>query len=279
MSNIIDHKKIRLPYNYVLVKPDEEMEKYHYNGKETSLYVGKSHMTYVDPNDSVDFEQQETVITQANHWAITGEVLVAPDRLAYYGERVEKIRSKADLDDYDIIEMNKLSQASLKYDVPQEIKAGDRVLFDANIHISTMENLMQLETDIGVLYLIKYDQLRGIIREDEIYPLNSIVFFKWDKINRSISKQFAITGKYDHISDASPTEGLFGEVFNIGANCRAELEGFKHKKSGIHNLKKGSKFIFKMADANNVENEGHHYLFGGEEIYMIRQSDILMEVD
>lgn len=279
MNESIDPTKIKLPANYVLIKPDDDMEKYHLDGKETSIYIGKSSMQYVDPLDSLDFEQKETVTSQADHWAITGTVIKNPERISFYGRKINKIKARAgsELGHDDIIEMNKLFHKSVTYDCSLETKEGDKVLFDPHAHIRAVENLEFIETDQGLMYLIRYDHLRAIIREDGIYPLNSIVFFKWERKKELIKGIFDLEDR--HISDAPPKEALIGEVYSVGEIVNSSLSNLDVIPGPNISIKKGDRFLFTGVSANNVESDGHHHLFGGEDILMIRQSDILALVD
>lgn len=276
MKDIIDHKTIEIPLNFCLVKPDKNHDKFHFNGKETDIIVGTTAEVYVDPEDSLDFTKKETVTTQANHWGITGEVIAIPKKLEYNGRRIKKITSQDSITNDDILKMNRLLEYSLKHDTPLEVKNGDKVLFSPHAHVFSADNSASIETDIGTLFFIRYDELRGIVREDEVYPLNGVVFFKWIQSEEKKMGDSALFVGKKRIWDADPKEGLIGEVISIGANISSDLEGFIVSDKDDYSLvKPGCRFLFYGISSNNVETEGHFHLFGGEEVLMIRQKDIL----
>lgn len=279
MGKIIDHKTISIPSNFVLIKPDEEMEKYHIDGKESSIYIGKSSMQYVDPLDSLDFSMKETVTTQANHWSVTGKVIKTPEKLNFFGRQIKRIKEENKGDDIDIQHMARLSENSLKYETEMVLKEGDRVLMDAHTHISVVEEDKILDTDIGRLYLVRYDMLRGYFTDEGLIPLNGIVFFKWLKPQVMKHGTLSIHRPIEYIWDAPPKEGLVGEITAVGPDVRGEIVGLQYTTHAVPKFKKGDRILFTQWAANNVENEGHFHLFGGEEIYMIRSSEIIATLD
>lgn len=279
MKEIIDHTKIKIPSNYVLIKPDDNLDKFHINGTESSLYVGLSSMKYSDPEDSLDFTNQETMDTQADHWAITGKVIGVPDKLNYFGEEINKLRLTPGLDELELKKMSNLNDYSLKYDVPMEVSVDDVVLFEAHVHIKVSESKSFINTDIGLLYLVRYDLLRGIVRDKTVYPLNGIVFFKWLQDGHIDYKSLKLEMPKMDIWDANFKATLIGEIVNIGATPKSELFGYQKIDHDSDEIKIGDRFIFKSISANNVENQGHFHLFGGEEILMIRRSEMLAIIE
>lgn len=278
-KEIIDHKKIKIPVNYCLVKVDKDHKYFHVDGKESFLEIGKSAMVYNDPVDSLDFSMKETMDTYANHWAVTGTVIKSPEKLKFYGNEIKSILSRNNFDDLDVSQMERLGKASIKYDVDLEVKDGDRVLFEPHTHIRVSEHDEYIDTDLGRLYLVKYDMLRGVFKGEDIYPLNSIVFFRWKQETELKFGGLTLALEEKRIWDADHKEAQIGEVMSIGQISRGELNGWQYIDGVNQEIPVGSRFIFKSTHVNNVETEGHFHLFGGEEIFMIRQSDILGLID
>lgn len=276
MSEIIDHKTIRLPHNYVLVKPNNDLKKYHLDGKETSIFVGVSAMVDNDPEDSLDFSQKETMVTHADHWSITGEVIQVPEKLVFYGDEIKRVSSRSQLYDSDVLQIQKLASASLQYESPMELEIGNTVVFDAAVHVDCNEMGKVIETDIGDLYLIRYDRLIGVVMGDDyVYPLNGLVFFKWNQKTLKQKGELLYHELEKDIWDADPKELQDGEVLEIGRFIKKSLKGGVLNDIPFMDMKKGDEFLFRQMHAYNVENQGHHYLWKGDIVYAIHSQDII----
>lgn len=274
MNELINHKDILPQTSWVLIKPDEEMENYHLNGKETSIIVGKSFMKYVDELDSLDFETNESVDTQAHHWPISGKVICAPKRNVFYGHDIKRLFKDIpddSLTPYDLERANKMKDASVEVESPVEVKEGDRVIFDYGVNMRCYEDGQYFHTDIGTLFLVRYDKLEGVINDNGITPLNGNVFFKWDK-----KKKIGFLDLPDHeIQDAKGIQ--YGELTHVGTNLRFSKTGFQlHDCS--YDFKVGERIMFNWFDSTMLESPLHFNIFDGEEIYKIRRRDILAVV-
>lgn len=278
MKEIIDHTKIMMPYNYVLIKPDKDQEKFHIDGKESFLHVGTSAMVYVEEEDSLDFTRQETMLNDADHWSITGEVICVPNKIGYLARELNQIYDGAKnggLVDDDVKKLIRISEDTVNFDTDIEIVKGDKVLFDAGVHTDCESTGKIIETDIGTLYMVKYDRLRAYIRNEEITPLNGIVLFNWIQPDEVKHKSLTISALKRDIWDVGKKEVLIGEVRSFGSVIRGEIKGAVPSEFSMKPMSKGDKFYFNGIKANNVENEGHYHLFGGDLVYMIRQTDII----
>lgn len=267
---IVNHKEIKPQTNYVLIKPDEESEKYHLNGKETSIFIGKSFMKYVDEHDSLDFTTVEAVDTQAQHWPITGTVICAPKKNVFYGHDIRKlIDSRGEsIDPEDMQQANRMKDASVEFQSPVEVKEGDRVIFDYGVNMRCYEDGQYFHTDIGTLFLVKYDKLEGVIHEEEIMPLNSNVFFEWEKPDK-IGSFIAVEKEIYEV------EGIqYGRVTHVGSNIRYSTKGMQLFDEA-HQFKVGDRIMFNWYDATMVESQSHLTIFDGREIYTIRARDII----
>lgn len=269
-----DHKTIRPATNYALILPDEEAEKYHLNGKETNIYVGKSFMKYIDEHDSLDFEMKETVDTQAQHWPITGRVICAPQKNVFYGHEIQKIINDRgeSITPEDMQQLNRMKDASVEYQSPVEIKEGDKVIFDYGVNMRCYEDGQYFHTDIGTLFLVKYDKIEGIIYEDRIHPLNANIFFKWEKPEK-IGSFIAIDKEIHEVSGYQ-----YGVVTHVGSNIRYSTRGMQLFDEA-HQFKVGDRIMFNWFDATMIESQSHLTIFGGEERYHIKARDIVALVE
>lgn len=275
MSELINHQDIKPQTNYVLVLPDEEMIKYHLNGKETGIYVGKSYMKYVDENDSLDFETAENVDTQAHHWPISGTVITAPQKNVFYGHDIHRYKrgiSPESLTPDDLQKLNKMTNASSNVQSPVEVKTGDRVMFDYMMNILCYQNGMYFNTDIGTLFLIRYDNLIGKIVDKEITPLNGNIFFEWEK-PKSI-------GSFDALDiEIYEAKGVQkGKVTHRGTNLRYFLQG-SNLIDFPTEFNPGETILFKPEYCSMIESQMHLSIFDGREIYTIKRHDVLAKIE
>lgn len=272
--NVIDHKKIKLPVNYCLILPDEELEKYHLNGKETDIYVGRSLMKYIDEHDSLDFEMKETVDTYAHHWPISGRVIAVPDKLVFNGHKLVRRResiSDESMTPDDMKELNQMSQHSLRAESPLEIEVGDTVFFDYLKNLNCYDDGMYLNTDIGTMFLLRYDDLIGKKNSDGIMPLNGNIFFEWDQ-------QLANGGivlQEKQIYDAvGPQQGI---VTHVGTPISYYLQGAQLVNQ-VSDFEVGDRIYFLPQLCTMIESQMHLHIFDGKEIYTALRYDILARV-
>lgn len=266
---MIDHKKILIPVNYVLVKPDQDHTHFHVNGKEF-LEIGTTAERDKAKDDSLYSDMQETNFEVAHSWATTGVVYQVPNRLEYHGHELERMYGKIH-DSYDEEKFQRLSKSTMKFATPMEVEIGDRVMFFYNEHIQAREMGRCIDTDIGEMYLIKYDDLEAKVLSDQLYPLNGYVFFK------EIKEEL----KSDHIQVISDDIEIYdrkgsqkGEVVNIGVPIGG-TEWETYISDPTSGIKVGDIIHFKGFDCSNVEADNHNLFFGGEEIKKIRRPDIL----
>lgn len=273
-TKVIDHKTIKPQTNWVLIKPDEEMEKYHLNGVETNILVGKSFMKYVDQDNPYDMDKSETVDTQAHHWPISGKVICAPKKNVFYGHDISRMFSRISDDSLtpdDLARANKMKDASVDVQSPVEVKEGDRVIFDYGQNMRCYEDGQYFHTDIGTLFLIRYDKLDGVINKNGIKPLNGNIFFKWLK-----EKKIGSLYLPDH--EIQDSKGIqYGDVTHVGTNLRYSKVGFRLFDCS-HEFNVNDRIMFDWFDSTMLESPLHLNIFDGQEIYKIHRRDILATV-
>lgn len=271
---LINHKDIKLSTNWCLIKPHEQMEKYHLDGKETSIYVGTSFMKYIDEEDSLDFEQKETVDTQAQHWPISGTVIGVPQKNIFYGleikRKVDSLGESITPDEMHSIQRQRSASSSCMSEV--DIQIGDEVIFDYMMNMKCYDEGLYFHTDIGTLFLIRYDDLYGKKNESGIKPLNGNIFLEWDRPDK--------TGSFDTIQKEiyDLVDVQYGRVTHTGDDPRYYLRGGKLIDAPVE-IKKEDRIMFMPYDITMLESQSHLSIFDGKEIYTIKRYDILAKIE
>ena len=153
--------------NYVLVKPDEHHTTFQFNGRETNII-----------SSSYIFEGENQIKADQRNYSTVGTVYAVCEKLNFYLPQINKLRESHDL--YKDMggmgtalvrpdiqkEIDRLTDLSVRFDTPIEVKAGDRVNFDYLTHDKVKENALIVETDEGTMYLVKYDLLYAVLDEN-----------------------------------------------------------------------------------------------------------------
>lgn len=270
--SVINHKEIQPSTNWVLVRPTEIMEKYHLDGKETSIFVGHSAMKYLDPHDSLDFEQAESVDTHAHHWPITGEVIAVPKNNVFYGHEIKKIMElPADvITPEDIQKANRLKDASSRFRSEVEVSVGDQVVFDYMMNIKCYEEGLVFKTDIGDLFLILHDDIDINLSTGDFKPLNGNILFEW--IQDTGKGKINLLEK--EIQDATGIQK--GVVTHVGTDPRFYIEGLQLIDMPS-DIQVGDVIYFQPYECSMLESKLHLSIFGGKEIYTIKRHNILFK--
>lgn len=138
-------------YNYVLIAPDAH-------------HVAGTHG--VVTADAFD---------RQNDFAVTGEIVGVCDSLLYFGRELRKIGDVSRAAPLRQARALDMAKATCSYDVPIEVRAGDRVAFPYLFHL-TDSATADYEHTIDGLLLIEYHELVARINKDgSLYPLNGRV--------------------------------------------------------------------------------------------------------
>lgn len=161
-------RNIKPRANYVLIKPDENLTTYQFNGKETQILSS----TYV-------FEGTEQIKSDQKNYSTLGTVYAVPQKLEFHLEEITKLREGHDL--YKSFgnmgtalvrpdiqkEIDRLLNLSVRFGTEVEIEAGDRVNFDYLVHDKVREEGLMVETKEGLMYLVKYDFLYMVLDSND----------------------------------------------------------------------------------------------------------------
>lgn len=286
---IIDHKKIKLPVNYVAILPDPDFEFYHKSdGTQSSIRVATSLRQYKNPHSEWDYEEEEVVESIGHNLSYSGKVIQIPEKLIFNGYLAEKFFEdnrdvlggfmEQDVTDERSMEKRKASmrasqklqeirEDSMEYDVPIEVEVGDRVFYD----FTEKFDPTYIETDIGELLLVPYDKLEVRVRGAEVYPLNDNVLIEWIKKDKL---------KLGNLELHAPTKEIYeskgiqeAKVVALPVQSQGNINPKEHVD--ISGLNIGDIIGFIPQYAFYLENENHYVLFGGKEILRIKAKDIL----
>lgn len=105
------------------------------------------------------------------------EVVKAPNSNFYLGALIHPFMNQRDFGPSDQKLSSRLTQRTTYFDVPIEIKDGDKVVLK---HIG----LTQEHLKFGEYMIVKYDNLIGRIDGYDVYPLNGAIFLEMDDDKR-----------------------------------------------------------------------------------------------
>jgi hypothetical protein len=150
---MISIKNIRIPYNWVLLKPDPDHETYQIGGRETGIRAPT--YTYKDGN---------RVDAKHKNFATTGTVYGVPERIRFTREDIKKIKASVITerdglntvaDTWLLYKINSLKESGCRFETDNELEVGDRVKFSYHIHMQAE----YFDTEEGRMCFVKYDQI------------------------------------------------------------------------------------------------------------------------
>lgn len=271
-----DHQKIKTLSNYVLVLPDPVNDTYQIAGSETGIYVGDSAMVDRTDDDKGVERIEETVLTNSQHYSVKGKVYAIPEKLTFNGTKIKKKRLNFASDDGDVAELGRLVGSSLDYDAEMELEVGDEVMFDYLQHIECYEEGKFITTDLGDMYLMRYDSLFLAIKPDgRKVPLNGIVIIEEKPLER-ITESGLIIPLLIEMEDKI-TKWSCAEVILAGK----PLRGYKQDltlSDDPQPLKEKDLIMFRPGGSFPLEWVLHQKVFPGQKVLGIRRKDIFMVI-
>lgn len=297
MGTEINHRDIVVPLNHVLIKPDEDFKFFHNEkGEETGIHVATSFRQYKNPNSEWDYEEEEVLETISQNLSYSGTVIKTPRRInfdgyaaeryfkenqhilediTYTSEDEERMRGKRKVAMKCAARLQEIRENSLQFDVDIEINEGDKVYYDFMEKFSVYKNGLVLDTDIGELYLIRYDKLEMVVRDGNVHPLNMNVLIEWKSKEEISYGSLTLAASPKKIYETSGIQE--GVVVGVPTQAKGFLN--PEEKVSVHNMNLGECVVFKPEYAYYLENENHYTLFGGREILRIRAHNILFKKD
>lgn len=273
---MININKFKIHHNYVLVLPDQNFTTYSFGGIETDIAVGDTPV-YRHKNDDMEKEVVDTNTSYGQHLSVRGQVYKVPERLIYNGDKMweERKRFSNDKSAMDVIQ--NLRESSVLFDVPMEVQVGDMVYFDYQQHYDCVQYGRVIETELGDMYLMRYDSLMLSHPKDDpkkVKPLNGRILIEKTKETDGKTESGILvplvssnTGKVGKFSYAT--------IVATGALCRGYLEDLT-ACDDPRPLNEGDCVIYKPSGAHLLEWHFHQTLFGGKEVYALHRKDLLL---
>ena len=259
---MIEIKKMKLMPNLILVKPEKDHDTYQLNGRETgiinSLAVG----------------------TAGQRMNVYGTVLSVCEGLRFTGKLIDRARKNLSGGEVQTA-VDLLKRQSVLYDVPMELKEGDKIMYFYKNQIDAFKEAKVLyDTDAEVpVMLMKYDNIRAIVRgDDELYPLNANVFIrpiqlKTDK--KTIGGIQLLEKK--HMGMDVKKAISYGIIVEVGCRCDGYLEFPQYGGDPLLELRTGDIVMYDGRMSRNLEFELHQTMATPRKI--IHRKDIYHKVD
>lgn len=269
----VDYKKITIPRNYVLVLPDHDFENFHIDGKE-SISAGK-----------VDLENV------AAHYSIKGKVFAVPQEIVFNLDRIRanRIPDAPELDFEQTmfyfkthqVETEGYKQGSVLFDVTMDVRLNDTVYFNYQEHYNCYDHGRYVETEMGDMFLIKYDQLICCHPEDkpaEITMLNGMMFIEPIDVKGEFGDNVIRRAGFD-LPTKEGQEGDFkkkltiGRVRLFGRHCKAYIDQ-PDNVEGPYDFAPGQIVMYNPKVAPTLEFSLHKTMFEGKNLVKLRRRNI-----
>lgn len=205
---MINLEKLRIPANYVLVKPKQDYDTYQIDGRETGILSALS------------------VDTVGQRVAIYGTIMKVPEKLVYNGSDLRAVQQSRYPEDYAQPMIDDLKRSSVQFDVPMEVQLGDNVMFYYKNQIDCYKEGRVIHSDQGTLLMMKYDTLRAIsYGEDRVYPLNASVFIRRITLaEEEITASGLIKLQQTHMGMSKKKKIQIGMVTEAGCRCKGYID-------------------------------------------------------
>lgn len=280
-DNSVNTSELIMMANYVLVLPDPQLTSYQFKGRELGL---------ISPD--FKYENGEKISIKEKNMSVFGTVYGVPSHLQFNLDKIEKLKRTYTLFDetkpytcpVNIAvhrEIGELTRNSVMFDVDIEIKKGDRVNFSYQAHKTAKEEKMILDTELGEMYLIKYDMLYMVV--DENYQpkrmLNGYILVEPDEIEtlKEDGKEFIehsgglVTLAPKHkLKKTRKTQN--GTVIKAGGYCRRFLQQ-PEKKDDTKYLEDGDRIMYDPRLCKKLELDIHQ-IVSDKILHLIQRKDI-----
>lgn len=279
---MVNTKDIQMLANYVLILPDPHLETAQVSGKETNLYV-----------PDFKYEKGEKISIKERNASVFGKVYSVPSHLSFNQKEIKKLVDTHTLfyrENNQNVPINigihrriaELTKNSVIYDTNIEIQAGDRVNFSYTAHKTAKDQKMIFDTELGEMYLIKYDMLYMVV--DESYKpkrmLNGYVLAEPEEIQvlKEESGQEFIEQKHGLVTLAPKNKikktkkTQKGIVKLFGTRNRGYLQEIE-KEDFTDALEVGQKIIYDPRRCQRLEYSTHQ-IMSDKVLHLIHRKDI-----
>lgn len=278
---IVHTSQLQMLANYALVLPDPQLETYQLKGNETGL---------ISPD--FKYEKGEKITVREKNMSVFGTVYGVPTSLNFNMDEIERIKRSYTLQERvngQIIPVNisihrqigELTRNSVLFDTEIEIKKGDRVNFSYQAHKKAKDERMILDTELGEMYLIKYDMLFMTVDEHykPIKMLNGYILTEPEEleVKKEGAQEFiehtgglvTLAPKYK-IKKTRKTQ--VGKVIKAGRRNNAYLQ-FPDKRDCIESISEGQQILYDPRLCQKVEYESHQ-IMSDKILHLVHRKDI-----
>lgn len=241
---MIKISELDIPTNYVAVKADEDYDNYQVDGRDTGI---KSGLAFGTAGQRV---------------SIFGTVVKAPNKLVFLGDEIRETRNIYGDSEQGTDEADLLKHQSVLYDVPVEVKAGDRVMYFYKNHMDAYRNNMVIHTDEGPVMIMRYDTLTAVLlSEDELYPLNGYLFIelKEKATDKQTTAGIHLLEK-THMGVKFKNKMSIGKVIEVGSLVNGYIEFLNEAPDDATEFKNGDFIYFDARMTRNLQFNLHQTL-------------------
>lgn len=269
-KKLVDYSKVVIPKNYVLILPDPNHEFFHdKEGNETDFMIGRSLMVDNSTDGDEPGELVDTVLSDSQHFSVRGKVYVVPKKLSFPKEEIKKLRKNFGNNNADMTRLGELTAECLDYETEIELSVGDEVIFDYLSHIACYEDGRWIETDLGDMFIIRYDEIHMKISSDgKKTPINGwMVITREEKPKASESGIELVHEKEDDISKKA-----FARVIHPGTPVKTYKQDFM--KDDPYPFSEGQRIMYRPGGSRPLEWQLHQTLYPGDKALLIHRKDI-----
>jgi hypothetical protein len=267
----VDASKVRIPLNYLLIKPDENYVTAQIEGCETGIIIPD--FTY----DKKPSGELTKISVKERNYSVYGTVYAIPEKIGFNRSEIKKFNSK-----YVVATKIDGQPVVINRSVMNEI--GQLTEFSYLAHKSASDKNIVVETDFGDMYLIKYDLLTMVVNDD-LSPkkmLNGYIMVEPEE-DESIKKEDGMMYK------TSPN-GLIIPVLkhNLKRSRKKQIgtARFVGDKIGGYlqqenlcdpdiDVKPGDRLMYDPRGASRHEHH-YHQIYSNKPMQLIQRRDILL---
>lgn len=277
---------IKIPSNYVLVKPDADFNSIIIDGRDTGIILGDSADAKDFLADNYRDEAQDIATNSGQKKSVTGTVIKVCQKLIFNGEKLTKQRQGFSNDMAYMAMLSKIRSESVVYDVPIEVKEGDKVVFDYVSHYECYQSGQYIETEDGDYFILKYDQLYAkYTKEDgsDLYPLNGKVFVEAlerekEVVLGDILMVYTEDNKsFDTVGYIKGKKLQIGQILASGCICKGYIDDLD-MGDDTTKLNNGDYIAFKWAYATPFQSEMHQKFFPNKRVMVLNRKDVALYI-
>lgn len=285
-KNELDLNRIRIPLNYVLIKPDPHYETFQREGVDLGIQV--SNFSYNEKGERVSIRER--------NYSVMGTVYAVPENLIFNGAKLRKIGDDTGIRYSDgepevynkdrMSEVSALRTVSLRFGSDMEVKVGDRVRFSYTVHMKAVDKGMEIDTPEGAMFFTTYDNLFAIVDEEStpIKMLNGYILVEGEK--KDLESIDGVEGEFSESGLFIPNlktkhkrkrKSMEGRILAIGSPISGHLDFFMEGPDPHVEMSVGEKLLFDPRGCKRLEplNHQHHK----EDLFILHRRSIIFVGD